>query len=77
MIGAPELGISKTNRVHICQTKNELLNNKSFQHDIRAVRDVDGFLARPNVLLDCEGTNVEMIIEQMLAVGCSEHFSIC
>lgn len=69
MFRAAEIPINGTNRVLICHTKNELINNKYFQHDIRAVRDLDWFLARPNVLIDCECNNMEMIIDQMLAVG--------
>lgn len=57
-----------SNRILIFQTKNEVIDRKSFQHEVRAIKDVDWFLARPNVLIDCDGNSVEMIIDQMLEV---------
>lgn len=66
---AAEIPIGGANRILICQTKNELIDRKSFQHEVRAIRDIDWFLARPSLLLDCEGNSVESVLEQMLEVG--------
>lgn len=68
MFGIAEIPLSGPNRVLMCQTKNELLDNKCFTNDIRTIRDIEWFLAKPNVLLDCVCTNMKMIIERMLAV---------
>lgn len=68
MFRAAEIPLGSRNRVLLCLTTNEIINNKSFQHEVRALRDLDWFLSRPHVLLDCDCTSVEVIIDSMLEV---------
>lgn len=65
---AAEIPLDSRNRVLLCLTTNEIINNKSFQHEVRALKDLDWFLSRPNVLLDCDCSSVEVIIDSMLEV---------
>lgn len=68
MFRAAEIPLGSRNRVLLCLTTNEIVANKSFQHEVRALRDLDWFLSRPSVLLDCDCSSVEVIIDSMLAV---------
>lgn len=63
---AAEIPISGTNRILICQTKNELITAKSFQHEIRGLKDLDWFLARPNIILNCECGSSKDVFDQIL-----------
>ena len=61
---------SDRHEVLICRTNHEIVSPRSLSSEVRAIRDLDHFFAKPNVILDIECNSVEMIIEQMLEVSC-------
>lgn len=64
--GMPRDAEEELHETKLMHTKRSLIEKKDFSSEIRGRRDIDGFVANSDVLLDLHENQLEAIVDRLL-----------